>query len=312
MSKVDSEIAVIVPVRNEEKTILPLLESFERLTLLPKELVLVDGGSMDKTIECITRYLEGRKLPYQICLLALPEALPGRGRNEGIRKTECPLVACTDAGGTVDPRWLEELMTPMKSDDSCDMVIGNCRPDAKSFFERCTFYVYLGQGRRKEFAFSGGASVAFRKKLWSQVGGYPEALYPCEDKAFLEKVKKEKAHVFFSDGAFVYWRSRTTVREFFKQYFLYGRGDGEGGFVGHRYLARLLFYGALLILSIKGKYLMGLVTLAAYLAFLSVRGCLTLRAFRALLILPFLFCIKDLAQLLGYGVGMARRYRETD
>ena len=308
----DSEVAVVVPIWNEEKTVLPLLESFEKLSLFPKEIILVDGGSTDHTVEAIARYLEGKQFPYNVQLMVLSRALPGRGRNEGIRKTDCSLVACTDAGGTVDPHWLEDLVTPLKEDPSCEMVIGNCRPHTRNFFERSTFYVTIESRRRKSFIFLGGATIAFRKHLWEKVGGYPEFLYPCEDKYFLRAVKRRGICARLSDRAVVYWKSRPTLWAFLRQYFLYGRGHGEGVFVRHRYFLRALFYGGILIFAMEGQKQMVAVLLASYLGLLSLKGFMTLKDARVFFYLPVLFLVKDLSQLLGYIVGNFRRGHEAD
>ncbi|MFH1857519.1 MAG: glycosyltransferase [Candidatus Omnitrophota bacterium] len=312
MAKVDPDVAIVVPILNEEATIVRLLVSFETLTLYPKEVILVDGGSKDRTVECINRYLEAKKLPYELQVMVLPKALPGRGRNEGIRKTQCPLVACTDAGGHVDPSWLEDLTSPLKEDPACDMVVGNCRPAPSSFFERCTFYVTIESSFRKQFIFFGGASIAFRRTLWEKVGGYPETLYPCEDKAFLRKVKEGKFLVRLSERALIYWRSRPHFWDFLKQYFLYGRGDGEGGFVPHRYFLRALFYGILFVFLSQGRIDWMLVFLLGYLGFLTIKAFLVLKDLRVFLVLPVLFLVKDFSQLFGYVVGKFRRLRGTD
>jgi len=244
-------------------------------------------------------------------IMVLSSALPGRGRNEGIRKTDCPLIACTDAGGHVDPRWLEELTQPLLENEACDMVIGNCRPDAASFFERCTFYVTIESPYKKQFIFLGGASIAFRKTLWETVEGYPEHLYPCEDKKFLMKVKHKGLPVFISKGGVVYWKSRSSFPGFFKQYFLYGRGDAEGQFVPYRYLLRVLFYGATLLCFWMGQSTIGGLLFLGYLGLLTGRGVVRLKDPRALFYLPVLFLIKDVSQMLGYVAGQFRRGRET-
>lgn len=309
MTPCDPDVAIVVPILNEEKTIVNLLESFEKLTLYPKEIILVDGGSTDHTVEVITRYLEEKKFPYQVQVMILSHALPGRGRNEGIHKTECSLIACTDAGGTVDRCWLEDLTSPLKADPSCEMVIGNCKSDTKNFFERCTFYITIEIVSRKQFIFLGGASIAFRRRLWEKVGGYPEHLYPCEDKDFLRKVKRRGFPVHFSEGAVVYWKSRATLWAFFNQYFLYGRGDGEGSFVRYRHLLRILFYGSVGVSWLWGEKYIAMILLLGYLGPLTLRGGSKLKDLRVFLYLPILFLIKDLSQLLGYPVGIFRRSR---
>ncbi|MDE7431155.1 MAG: glycosyltransferase, partial [Lachnospiraceae bacterium] len=47
------KVSVIMPVYNEEKYIREALESFEKQTLKEKELICIDDGSKDKSIDII-------------------------------------------------------------------------------------------------------------------------------------------------------------------------------------------------------------------------------------------------------------------
>ena len=50
------KLSVIVPVYNEESTILTLLDKIIDLKDLDKEIIVVDDGSTDKTSELISKY----------------------------------------------------------------------------------------------------------------------------------------------------------------------------------------------------------------------------------------------------------------
>jgi glycosyltransferase involved in cell wall biosynthesis len=69
-------VSVIVPVRNEERSIRALLDSLLGQTRMPDEIVITDGGSIDATTQIIEEYIQ-RGAPVR--LIREGAALPGRG-----------------------------------------------------------------------------------------------------------------------------------------------------------------------------------------------------------------------------------------
>ena len=53
--------SLICTVKNEEDTILYWLSSLVQQTRLPDEVIIVDGGSRDKTVELIETFRKSRK-----------------------------------------------------------------------------------------------------------------------------------------------------------------------------------------------------------------------------------------------------------
>ena len=313
MAELYSDVAVVIPVFNEAQTIRGLLESLETQTRFPKEVLIVDGGSQDETVSVVKGYLQQSVFPYEIRLLRLEgRAFPGRARNEGVRRTRCSLIACADAGARLDPQWLEDLAGPLRTSEA-DLVIGTRKSDARTFFERCAFFVHIGMVRRDDIPFQGSASIAFRRRFWESVSGYPERLYPCEDKFFLTLALKKKARIHLSKGGIVYWRPRSHLGSFFLQYLGYGRGDGKARFYPERHFLRLAAYGGTLLLWAAGKKTLsgvGLIGLAAYWVKMTWRGWREFRDLRVWFLLPILFLTKDVAQMIGYTTGaLARKER---
>jgi glycosyltransferase involved in cell wall biosynthesis len=76
--EVSMKITVAIPVYNEEKYIASCLESIMRGTRLPDEILVADGGSVDRTRE-IARELGATVIPN-------PRKNAASGRNEWIKR----------------------------------------------------------------------------------------------------------------------------------------------------------------------------------------------------------------------------------
>ena len=51
-----SDIAIVIPILNEAETLPHLFESLGEQTLLPKEIIFVDGGSTDSSTDLINSW----------------------------------------------------------------------------------------------------------------------------------------------------------------------------------------------------------------------------------------------------------------
>jgi len=100
------EISVVVPVLNEEGSVRVLIEGLLAQTLLPHEIVITDGGSVDATREIIEEFIS-RGAP--VTLIREQDSMPGRARNVGVKHAQCDWIAFTDAGIRPEPEWLAGL-----------------------------------------------------------------------------------------------------------------------------------------------------------------------------------------------------------
>jgi hypothetical protein len=175
---------------------------------------------------------------------------------------------------------------------------------------------------RAESFLPSSRSVAFRKAAWESVGGYPEWLDYCEDLVFDLRLKERFAPFSFAPNAAVYFRPRASLRSFFKQYYQYARGDGKADLWRKRHAIRYLTY------LVVGP---GLVCLALFhspwwwLALLAGAAIYTATPYRrlwpmlapygpldrlkALLLVPVIRVVGDVAKMAGYPAGLVWRWR---
>ncbi|MER3404903.1 MAG: glycosyl transferase family 2, partial [Chloroflexota bacterium] len=94
-------LSLIVTVKNEAHSIEPFLDSLLAQTRLPDEVVIIDGGSCDGTVERILAYRHRLGCPLHIEVY--PGANIAQGRNRAVALAQGDLIACTDAGVRLAP-----------------------------------------------------------------------------------------------------------------------------------------------------------------------------------------------------------------
>lgn len=220
-------VAVVTTVLNEREGIRVLLDGFLAQTRKPEEIVVVDGGSTDGTIEVLRGYAERHP---SIRVLVERGANIARGRNVGIRAASATIIAVTDGGCRPELDWLQELVRPLVDGAEYGAVTGARRIVASNRFEKYAGLLSTSTNASvEEDRVFHGRNSAFRKSLWQAVGGYPEWLYTAEDTLFAQRAKALGCRVALAESAVVSWRPRPTLRKLAKQYFLYGRGTGRIG-----------------------------------------------------------------------------------
>jgi glycosyltransferase involved in cell wall biosynthesis len=310
-------ITVIATVLNEGQSIRRLMDSLVAQTRPPDEVVIVDGGSRDDTVAIIEEYAD--RLPLRV--LVRPRANISQGRNAAVRAARGEIIASTDAGVRLDPEWLSRLATPFAQDPETQVVSGFFVPEPQTPFEIAMGAAVLPCVDEIDPArfLPSSRSVAYRKRAFAAVGGYPEWLDYCEDLIFDLRLRAKFGRFGWAPGAVAYFRPRGSLRDFFAQYYRYARGDGKADLWRRRHLIRYLTYlvalplillaGALqsplwwLLLVAGGAYMFG----RPYLRL--ARGCPARAAVRAAGWVPLILVMGDIAKMFGYPVGLWWRWR---
>ena len=127
------KVSVVATVLNEQPAIGRLLESLAAQTRPPDEVVIVDGGSTDGTLELLKEWLRTDTFP--LLVLERPGANISQGRNAAIDAASGDVVATTDAGVRIESGWLEaEVILPQGQWQPASGMVGI----AKVEFRRAT------------------------------------------------------------------------------------------------------------------------------------------------------------------------------
>ncbi len=311
------KVSVVATVLDEIHTIERLLDSLVRQSRLPDEIVIVDGGSTDGTIE----YLRGRrKREEMLRVLVFSGVNIAAGRNKAIEASRCELIACIDAGAWATENWLSELLRAFEDDPSVGVVAGSFRSDPANDFETALGATTLPMPEEvdPEKFLPSSRSVAFKKSAWSSAGGYPEWIDYCEDLIFDLELKRQGFGFAYAREAEVRFRPRPSVAAYFRQYYLYARGDGKADLWPKRHFVRYLTYLTApfaFALGLRNR-LLWLVLVAAGILYIRrpilrlcrmTEGWPLERRLRALLMLPYLRLVGDIAKMTGYPAGVRWR-----
>lgn len=202
-------ISVVIPVYNGEKTILRTLESVKKQTALLSilEVVIVDDGSKDKTVEFIKKFKEDNS-QLNIQIISQKNSGVSSARNLGIQSSNGEWIALLDS----DDEWiatkLEKQLNLIQKNPQIDFLGGNLYSKNLKILGKKTPRLYKANVRDLCVKMFPQTSTAiFKKKIFDDIGGYDETQKYAEDgKFFLNICHKYNYYhlneqlVYFGDG----------------------------------------------------------------------------------------------------------------
>lgn len=308
------KVSFIATVYNEEKAIKPLLKSLFSQSKFPDEVVIVDGGSSDRTVAKIkNEKLKIKNYTGKFKIL-IKKGNRSVGRNEAIRNASNEIIVCSDAGCILDKDWVKNIIEPF-FDPEIDVVAGYYQGIARTIFQKCLLpYVLVMPDRVNADNFLPATrSMAFKKSVWKKISGFPEEFSNNEDYVFAKRLKKINADIVFEKKAIAYWIPRDNVKDAFVMFYRFAKGDSESRIfrpkvflIFLRYIIGLSF---ILFYAISKSYII-LNTLYSilfiYVLWSIIKNYKYVRDVRAIFLLPLIQVISDIAVICGSIKGYVR------
>ena len=232
--------ALIATLFNEANNIAKWWGCIGSQTVLPDELVIVDGGSTDGTWEKLSELARQSPVPVKLeqrrCNIAA-------GRNRAIQLTDADIIAATDAGSFPETNWFSEITQPLMEQAELDVVGGRSVPLVENAFQR-ELLALDGPEREPQTPadiYPSSRNIAFRRPAWAAVGGYPEWLtLTAEDALFNFQLHAVGKKFFYHPAAIVRWPVRENAPAYFKMLYHYGYGAAEARLYAPYFRRRLL------------------------------------------------------------------------
>ncbi|GAG81112.1 unnamed protein product, partial [marine sediment metagenome] len=151
---------VVIPALNEEEFIEANLKSIRAQTVPPDEIIVMDNGSTDKTVEIAEKYADR--------VIIMPDVGIVQLRQAGAEAAKNPIIVSTDADTIYPEFWLEKLLRHF-SDPNVVAVGGSIRPSIPGSMEK----IYAnGLNTSASTGLFLGANMAFRRDALLKSGGY--------------------------------------------------------------------------------------------------------------------------------------------
>lgn len=233
-------ITFITTFFNEESSIINFLESLFGQSIQADEYILLDGGSTDNTVSLVNQLISQNKekniklVIDDKCNLVHTRGPVAKGRNVAISLSKNEIIAVSDAGCVLDKYWLFNITKPI-IEGVADISSGR-----SSFTQNTSNYMSTDQIIHNDYKNPSSRNIAFNKRAWAAVGGYPENYLTGEDTFFNYKLRSKNFKFHFSSNAIVYWDAPRNKAELIKKQIGYGKGDGFNRLYFKNFLLRFL------------------------------------------------------------------------
>ena len=281
------KVAVVIPTLNEEKFIARCLDSVIAQTYPFKnmDVMVVDGGSKDKTREIVEEY----KSKYSnIRFINNPRRIQSIAFNIGVKESTAPYIIRLDAHATYNKVYVEKCIKIFSADAE---VIGcapefvgnvggvwNIRPQHSGLIAESSAILNQSRFGIGGAAFRIGALAGFvdtvpfgcfPRRVIEKIGGMREDLPRGEDNEFNSRIRKAGYKIYLDPKIVCTYFSRDTLKANMKQMYANGESIGHLFYVdkesiGMRHLVPLLF-----VLGIICSALMAFVWLPFFFALLA-------------------------------------------
>jgi len=216
------KVSIIVPVYNEEKTITDCLESLKKQTYKDFEIIIVDDGSSDKTLEVLKK--SGIKF-YQQEHLG-----PGAARNLGAKHAKGEILVFVDADMTFDKNFIRKLIDPIIkvkaigtfSKEELVANVGNPWADCWSINEGWP----VGRRHPKNYPNKQPVFRAILKKEFERVGGFNSSIGYTDDWTLTRKLGVQAVN---APGAVFYHQNPSSLKEVYNQSRWIGKNEFRTG-----------------------------------------------------------------------------------
>lgn len=218
-------VSIIIPTHNEEDNIEKALDSIFKTNYRKKEVIVVDDGSTDKTLEILKKYSRRKTIK----IIPLKRSGKAKSLNVGIRRARGEIVICMDADTIMSKSAISDLVgyfsNPKIGAVAAHIEIAN----KKGFIAKCGILEYdlyflteTAQSFLKKATIT-GAITAFRKKALIEAGLFDPKMV-AEDRDITYKIIRTGYQTIYNSNVRIYTNVSNDMANVVKQRYRWDRG----------------------------------------------------------------------------------------
>lgn len=221
-------ISIIVPVYNDPGGIQTTLNSLSQIRHPGEEfeIIVADNGSNDGTREIVNTHVERDD---RITLVIEDEIQSSyAARNQAVRHASGDLLAFLDADMSVEPTWLEELVTSMKENEApyvgqdVELVVEDGKETIVASYTRRTGFPIERYMKNDHYAPT--CCLVVRKEVFDEVGLFDPWMISGGDMEFGQRVYESGFEQHYEPDITLYHPARSSLRSLLSKMFRVGRG----------------------------------------------------------------------------------------
>jgi glycosyltransferase involved in cell wall biosynthesis len=228
----DPTVAVVIPVRDEERAIGACLDAILGGTRVPDEIVVVDGGSTDRTRTIVEGY-RYRGAPIRIVenpARTIPAAL-----NRGWRASSCDLIVRIDGHAVISSDYVKtaaaRLVTGEWHGVGGRKEARSSTPTGRAVAAAMGSRLGVGNSR---YHYAVGAEDAdhvpfgaYPRSVIEALCGWDESLLVNQDFEFDYRLRQAGGRLLFDPAMRSSWACSSSLTDLAHQYHRYGRGKAK-------------------------------------------------------------------------------------
>jgi succinoglycan biosynthesis protein ExoA len=231
---------VVIPCRDEVPYVLGMLDALRAQDAAVDEVIIVDGGSVDATMDVVRQY--GARHPdFPLRVVAAYGANIPAALNAGISASKWDVIVRMDSHARPEADYIRLALRALDETDAA--VVGGVwqiSPGAPgrvaAAIARAVAHPMgagdaayrLGAGPRIErYRVDTVPFGGFRRSHWRQLGGYNEQLLVNEDYEFNYRTRQSGGDVLLDPAIRCEYFARATLETLARQYFRYGWWKGR-------------------------------------------------------------------------------------
>ena len=228
-------VSVVVPCRNESARIAALLDAIRSQEIPVLEIVIVDTGSTDGTMDIVHRYQQHYSdLPLRC--LSHPGAGIAEAVNRAIEAAHGEIIVRLDGHSLPQPDYVRRAVETLGETGAgvvggiWEIAPGSAGRVAEAIAWAVAHPIGAGNAAYRTARTTDGGRTevdtvpfgCFRKTTWEVLGGFDERLLTNEDYEFNYRVRSSGSAVVLDADIRCTYFARSTLAELASQYFRYG------------------------------------------------------------------------------------------